>query len=495
MSSPVLLMLLPRLLSPLLLLAPHVATGLRHHQGLRAPPPSSEPAPAAQWFLQSLDHFRPSETRTWRQRYFLSKQHYREGGPTLLMIGGEGAANPAWMGAGSWQDYARQEGAAMVLLEHRFYGESRPTPDLGVKSMAWLSSRQALADLATFSLAMREQEGLTGPWVALGGSYPGALAVWYRQKYPHLVTGAVSSSAPLVAQADFPEYLEVVGAALDSRAAGCRAAVQEGLRRTGRLQARRVGWAVIRKKFRLCSNFNGKIANDVTSLFEALVGNFEGVVQYNRDNRDFEGAKWTNVTIDTVCGMMLDETRGDELDRLAAVNSLSLEMAGESCLDNSYATQVEELQATAWDSPAAGGGRQWTYQTCTEFGWYQSSNSPGHPWGRILPVKYFEKMCADIFGPKFSTVLLERGVAATNTEYGGLEPAVTNVVFVHGTVDPWHAIGRTTDLAPSAPAILIPGTAHCANMYPASEEDPPALSEARARVGGLIASWVRRRPT
>ena len=111
---------------------------LRHQQGLRAPPPAPGPSPDPLWFTQRLDHFRPSETRTWSQRYFLSKKHYKEGGPTLLMIGGEGPANPAWMGAGAWEDYAKQEGAAMVLLEHRYYGESHPTEDLGVKSMVWL---------------------------------------------------------------------------------------------------------------------------------------------------------------------------------------------------------------------------------------------------------------------------------------------------------------------------------------------------------------------
>jgi len=443
------------------------------------------------WFSQRLDHFRPSETRTWQQRYFLNKAHYKEGGPTLLMVGGEGAANPAWMAAGAWVDYAREQGAAMILLEHRYYGKSHPTPDMGVKSLVWLSSRQALADLAAFTLAMREAEGLVGPWVALGGSYPGSLAAWYRQKYPHLVAGAVSSSAPLVAKANFPEYLEVVGASLDSAMPGCTAAVQKGITRAQRLTSHRVGWAILRKKFNLCSNLNGKDANDVANLFEALVGNFEGIVQYNRDNKEFEGAQWMNITMETVCTIMLDQTGGSELERLAAVNDLNLQMSGEECLDHSYEAQVQELQKTSWSSAAAEGGRQWIYQTCTEFGWYQSSDIPNQPWGRILPVKFFEKMCNDIFGPKFSISLLEEGVQATNTEYGGLEPSVTNVVFVHGSVDPWHALGRTTDLSKSSPAIFIPGTAHCANMYPARDDDPTELRTARSRVGELIGMWLR----
>jgi len=414
-----------------------------------------------------------------------------EGGPTLLMIGGEGAANPAWMGAGSWYEYARNEGAAMVLLEHRYYGESHPTPDLGVKSLAWLSSRQALADLAAFTEWMKVEEGLTGPWVALGGSYPGSLAAWYRQKYPHLVAGAVSTSAPLIAKADFPEYLEVVQEVLEQAVPGCGASIQEGLRRTERLLGHRVGWALLKKEFQLCDNFNGKNDNDVANLFEALISNFEGIVQYNKDNRAFEGAQWTNVTAETVCGIMMDPSLGGEMERLARVNSLSLEMEGEQCLDHSYKAEIQGLQKTLWSSPAAGGGRQWTYQTCTEFGWYQSTDTTSQTWGRRLPVKFFEKMCHDIFGRKFSPDLLEKGIKETNTEYGGIQPRVSNVVFVHGSGDPWHRVGRTNNLSEDSPAILIPGTAHCANMYPASQGDPPQLVDARNRIGGLISKWIR----
>merc|ERR1712106_925898 len=108
------------------------------------------------------------------------------------MIGGEGEANPAWLESGSWNKYAEDEGAAMILLEHRYYGKSHPTEDLGVKNLAWLSSRQALADPAAFTTVMQKagqgnEAPLTGPWVALGGSYPGSLAAWFRMKYPHLV--------------------------------------------------------------------------------------------------------------------------------------------------------------------------------------------------------------------------------------------------------------------------------------------------------------------
>jgi hypothetical protein len=40
---------------------------------------------------------------------------------------------------------------------------------------------------------------------------------------------------------------------------------------------------------RLCTPLNGTVAKDVSNLFESIIGNFEDVVQYNRDNREFEG--------------------------------------------------------------------------------------------------------------------------------------------------------------------------------------------------------------
>ena len=64
-------------------------------------------------------------------------------------------------------------------------------------------------------------------------------------------------------------------------------------------------------------------------------------------------------------------------------------------------------------------------------------------------------MCSDVFGPKFNADLLAQGIGRTLSEYGGLDAHVTNVVFVHGSLDPWHVLGITEDLSPSAPAILI----------------------------------------
>jgi len=479
------------LISLLLAALTSLTLAARHQQGLRSPPMTNEPTPPAKWFNQTLDHFKPGDSRTWLQRYWINWDHYSAGGPILLMIGGEGEANPIWLSTGAWKEYAENENAAMILLEHRYYGKSHPTKDMSVKNLNWLTSKQALADLSMFVMTMKKEHKLTGKWIALGGSYPGSLAAWARLKYPHLISGAVSTSGPLRAKANFVEYLEVVAASMDASRSDCFKTLEDAIKRVKYLTSHRVGWSLLTKQFSLCSPFNGSQLADVASLFEALVGNFEGIVQYNKDNREFEGAEWTNVTVDTLCDMMTDPDRGSSLARLKAVNNLALVMAGEKCLDHTYKSQLTELQSVDWESSAAKGGRQWTYQTCTEFGWYQSSESPKLNFGNIIPAKFFEYMCTDLFGPKFDIDLINKGIEDTNTYYGGTDIQVTNTVFVHGSVDPWHAMGITHTNSSGMEAIYIEGTAHCANMYPPKEDDLPQLKSARTRIAQLISEWAR----
>ncbi|PIO65560.1 hypothetical protein TELCIR_12762 [Teladorsagia circumcincta] len=71
--------------------------------------------------------------------------------------------------------------------------------------LVYLSSAQALEDMAAFIIAMKVKmpQLATVPWVTFGGSYSGALAAWARVKHPELVAMAVGSSGPVQAEVDF----------------------------------------------------------------------------------------------------------------------------------------------------------------------------------------------------------------------------------------------------------------------------------------------------
>lgn len=93
---------------------------------------------------------------------------------------------------------------------------SRPTKDMSLDNLKYLSSQQALADMAEFRFFIARSFKMTDAnrWIAYGGSYAGALAAWVRIEYPDLFYAAVATSAPVLAKYDFEEYLEVVGQSL-----------------------------------------------------------------------------------------------------------------------------------------------------------------------------------------------------------------------------------------------------------------------------------------
>ncbi|XP_068441238.1 thymus-specific serine protease [Clinocottus analis] len=441
------------------------------------------------WFTQKLDHFNGADGREWKQRYFVNEAFYRPGGPVFLMIGGEGPSNPAWMQSGTWLTYAEQLGALCFLLEHRFYGKSRPTADLTLGSLRFLSSQQALADLAHFRSALAAARGLAASrWVAFGGSYPGSLATWFRVKYPHLVHAAVATSAPLYATVNFPEYLEVVWRSLASERADCPVVLQEASRALVERLSDPKTYDNITKDFNLCSKLQIENKMDSAYFLEMLAGNFMDVVQYNEDNRGFEGAVGTNITIKLLCGVMADASLGDPYARYAAVARLMMDAFSIKCLNTGYESYRRDMTDASWDGPAAGGGRQWVYQTCTEFGFFQSTDSPNQPFSGF-PLPYHVQQCADFYN--ISGARLAAAVAQTNEQYGGYGVRSSRIVLPNGSIDPWHALGATQDITPELPAVFIKGTAHCANMYPARSEDLPQLALARDHIFLLLQKWLK----
>ncbi|XP_060534670.1 putative serine protease F56F10.1 [Cylas formicarius] len=449
------------------------------------------------WFTQNLDHFDPTNRKTWEQRYYVNDEFFdRSKNTVFLMIGGEGEATDKWMTNGTWIDYARDFGALCFQLEHRFYGKSHPTEDLSTENLRYLTSEQALADLATFIYAMHEEFDLQPDvnWIAFGGSYPGSLAAWLRLKYPHLVRGSVSTSGPLLALTDFDEYYKVVGEDLRTISEDCYSAVKRGTAQVDSLLQHMTGQRTLTEMFKLCDPIEDSIenGNDISNFYDNLAGNFAGIAQYNKDNRIGQSPEKLNVTLDTLCGIMGNEQSNMlEITRLAQVNALILNMTNQTCTDYVYSKMIDEMRNISWDSESAEGGRQWFYQTCNEFGFYQTSSNKPQIFGDKFPVEFYIRQCAEVFGPNYNASYLEEGTKRTNTIYGALDIEVSNVVFVHGSVDPWHALGITKSYNENAPAIFIKGTAHCANMYPKSENDLPQLQAAREQIRQLISTWLK----
>ena len=93
----------------------------------------------------------------------------------------------------------------------------------------------------------------------------------------------------------------------------------------------------------------------MSTFAESVAGNIFGIVQYNKDNRAFEGGVGANITIDTICSIMLNESIGDELTRYAAFNSLMLSTYDMECLYISYSEMISQLKNISWNDETVAG--------------------------------------------------------------------------------------------------------------------------------------------
>ncbi|VDK81876.1 unnamed protein product [Litomosoides sigmodontis] len=156
---------------------------------------------------QKLDHFNSNDRREWLQYYMHRKSPYQSpDGAVFLVVSGEDEADRNWLANERLPhvELADRINASIFLLEHRFYGTSRPTNDTSIENLKYLNARQATKDIDGFVKEVNRREKLTNPkWITFGGSYSGSLAAWAREKHPRTIRAAVASSAPLQAKLNF----------------------------------------------------------------------------------------------------------------------------------------------------------------------------------------------------------------------------------------------------------------------------------------------------
>ena len=68
--------------------------------------------------------------------------------------------------------------------------------------------------------------------------------------------------------------------------------------------------------------------------------------------------------------------------------------------------------------------------------------------------------------------------------------SASNIIFSNGLRDPWSAGGVLETLAPSLPAIKIPGACHHEDLRSSGPNDPQPLIDARFREINIIKGWL-----
>ncbi|CAO2828050.1 unnamed protein product [Amaranthus hypochondriacus] len=392
---------------------------LNSHLLHRSSQPSNFLTKQPLFFNQTLDHFSPYDHRIFQQRYYEFLDYFRSpDGPIFLKICGESSCN------GITNDYlsvlAKKFGAAIVSPEHRYYGKSSPFKTYTTEDLKYLSSKQALFDLAAFrqfyqdSLNKRfNRTNVENSWFVFGISYAGALSAWFRLKFPHLTCGSLASSAVVLAVYNFTEFDRQIGV---SAGPECKAALQE----TTQLVDERL-------------KSNGKA---LKSAFGASQLTIDGDFLYFLADAAVTAFQYGNP--DELC-LPLVEAKNTGKDLVEAYASF---------VNDTFADYVDSYNQENLKIITSS-NRLWWFQVCTEVAYFQVAPANDSIRSSKVNTRYHLDLCKNVFG---DGVYPE--VDATNLYYGGTKIAGSKIVFTNGSQDPWrHATKQTS--SPGIPSYLV----------------------------------------
>ncbi|WOL07568.1 putative serine protease EDA2 [Canna indica] len=363
------------------------------------------------WFNQTLDHFSPTDHRKFGQRFYEFLDYYQAPkGPIFLKICGESACN------GIVNDYlsvlAKKFSAAIVSPEHRYYGKSSPFKELNTKNLRFLSSKQALFDLAVFRQYyqeyLNEKYNLSkaeNPWFVFGVSYSGALSAWFRLKFPHLTCGSLASSGVVLAIYNFTGFDQQVG---DSAGPECKSALQEITYIID--EQLKVDGKSVKSLFGA-----SKLKNDVDFLF--LLADAAAIAfQYGNP--------------DVLCSPLVDAKKnGTDLLEVYAkyVREYYLGSFGVS-------VQTYDQQHLKNTTPGENSAdRLWWFQVCSEVAYFQVAPENDTVRSPRIDTSYNLDLCKNVFGEG-----VYPDVEMTNIYYGGTRIAGSKIIFTNGSQDPWR---------------------------------------------------------
>lgn len=419
------------------------------------------------WFTQDLDHFDMQNKQTFQQRYWVNDQYWTAGkreGPLFLYLCGEWTCSN--QNSNSYVSYlAKKYNALLVVHEHRYYGMSQPKADWTTDNLKWLNTDQALADVAKFATTMSEQlaEKYKVPvkrWLVIGGSYPGALVSWFRNKYPHIAFGAWSSSGVVEAIQDFHQFDETVTEALTKSSDKCAKTVRKLIEYTDKEFEQERGNAI--KKVYNSTNlrdddffwfYSDAIAEavqygDRSELCERVDKLGEDYPAMNKMINDWQVGKFV---------------RRDDYDSTSALQNTTIDFSKNA--------------------------RQWTYQYCSQLGYLQTPAKKYPPLkNKSMDLDFWKGYCTRAFGRETYP-----DTKLWNLRYGGKKPAISKVIYMNGDEDPWKPSGITEskNIFIHAFPLMCDNCAHCVDLRSPVENAPKEVDIARKKAEKIIGRWIQ----
>ena len=473
---------------------------------------------------QKVDHFDRSAFNTsFNQRYFVNEEFFDGTGPVFFCVGGEGPplTKSVLVASDHCNDaveLAPSVGALLVSLEHRYYGPSVPENTNTIRNgqftnenLVHLNTEQALGDIANFITFINTQFKLNeeNKWFTFGGSYPGMLSALSRLRYPHLIYGSVSSSAPLKAQVDMQGYNDVVAEALAAVSVGgssaCASVVSEGHKQIGNLLLTDEGRRSLESTFNICNPESKPLDDSDNQMMWA--GN--GVVYIPAQSND-PACTSPYCNIEQICSFLTTDDGSSEMDKLM---KLSSQQHNDNCVSVNYKTLV------MYYSYPKNPGRSWLFQTCNEWGFYQScEENTKCPYTQGLHKFTSDlNLCETAFNISPDNVVYN--IENALSLYGGYNIKGNRIMFLNGEVDPWKANGVSSNPSKDTkvingdksnnkklfdkdqddlhhycegePSFLVTGASHHYWTHAAQDTDSPEILAAKDVIWKQVTAWIK----
>ncbi|XP_010651835.2 uncharacterized protein LOC100261907 [Vitis vinifera] len=449
------------------------------------------------YYNQTLDHFnyRPESYTNFQQRYLINSAYWggaNSSSPIFVYTGDEGSITGAAAFAGFMVDLAsRFKGLLLIesmddddryylILQHRYYGDSVPfrSKDIAfnnTSTLGYFSSTQALADYAELITNLKKNLSAENcPVIAIGGSYGGMLASWFRLKYPHVVIGALASSAPILYFDDITPhngYDSIVTKDFRETSETCYTTIKQSWSEIDEVAGQPNGLANLSQIFRTCEPLN---SSQQLKLY--LEYTYEASAQYDNPPAHY---------VSDICNAIDGAPEGTSiLGRVAEGVNAS---AGPPC------HRIYDFQPSNMSG--------WLWQTCTEM---------VMPFGRgendtmfqasPFDLNNYTKTCQDIFGasvtPRPHWITTEFGGHNIKSVLGNF---ASNIIFSNGLRDPYSIGGVLQDISESVVAVYTLKGAHCLDLGTPMPSDPDWLVAQRDKEIKIVALWLAeynaKRPT
>ncbi|KAJ0020793.1 hypothetical protein Pint_32024 [Pistacia integerrima] len=333
-------------------------------------------------------------------------------------------------------------------------------------TLGFFSSTQALADYAQLIIDVKKNLSAENcPVIAVGGSYGGMLASWLRLKYPHVVIGALASSAPILYFDDItPQdaYAVVISKDFRETSENCYNTIKQSWSEIDRVAAQANGIQNLSNIFNTCRPLN---SSEELKDYLRVVYMFSAQYDNPPDN-----------LVSKVCsGIDGAPQETNILSKISAGVNAS-RFGGGQCTD------IFDLKP---DNKSG-----WNWQRCTEMV-MPIGNGKNDTMFQASPFDMddYTKTCQDLFGvtPRPHWITTEFGGHDIKSVLGNF---ASNIIFSNGLRDPYSAAGVLEDISATVVAVYTNEGAHFLDLLTATSSDPDWLIAQREKEIKIIELWI-----